>query len=262
MITDARALVRRLQRIVPPARDGATVLCYHLVSAGTAGPVDIPAAAFRRQMEELHEAAAVVHLDTALARVGRGEVGRRPLVVLTFDDGYGNFYTNAWPVLRELALPATLYVPVGFVEGRCPPPIAHTAGLRPLTWAQLAEMASTDLVRIGSHSDTHCDLRVSGVDLPREIVGSREALERRLGGPVDSFCYPRGLWTPAAEREVARTYGSAVGGGGRRVTSDRRRRHRLGRVPIRRDMPTSLTTVLRGRVWLEEWTAALVRGLR
>jgi peptidoglycan/xylan/chitin deacetylase (PgdA/CDA1 family) len=213
-------------------------------------------------MEELRQVASVVHLDDALARVERGEIGDRPLVVLTFDDGYENFYTSAWPVLRRLALPATLYVPLGFVEGRCPPPIAGTAGLRPVTWAQLAEMTCEGLIRVGSHGDTHCDLRAPGVDLRREVVASRERLEGHLGTAVDSFCYPRGFRSFAAERAVAHAYRSAVGAGGRRMTSDRRRRHRLGRVPLRRDMPASLGPVLRGRVWLEEWMAAAVRAAR
>lgn len=193
MMIGPRALAHAAQRLVPAGPGGAALLCYHLVGTGADTPVDLPVATFRRQMEELRDVAAVVHLDDALARVLRGEASERPLVVLTFDDAYENFFTHVLPLLRDLALPATLYVPVGFVDGRCGPPIARTGELRAMTWAQLADAASTGLVRIGSHSDTHPDLRSPAVDLAREIAGSRAALEYRFGTPVDSFCYPRGL---------------------------------------------------------------------
>lgn len=262
MLTAARAAVRGLQRFVPPARGGAVILGYHLVGAGTDGPVDLPTATFRRQMEELRDLATVVHLADALGRVERGDVGSLPTVVLTFDDAYENFRTTIWPVLDRLGLPAMLYVPVGFVDGRCPPPIAGTTGLRAVSWDQLREMTRDGLIRIGSHGDTHCDLRAPGVDLAREIIDSGRTLADRLGVAVDSFCYPRALWSVAAERVVAHTYAHAVAAGGHRVGPGRIHRHRLGRVPVRRDMAPSLAPVLRATVWLEERVAATLRSAR
>lgn len=68
---------------------------------------------FRRQMEFVRERYAVLSLDEAGA-VLRGETStERPAVVITFDDGYRSVYDQAWPVLRELGLPATVFLNTG-----------------------------------------------------------------------------------------------------------------------------------------------------
>lgn len=255
----ARRLLRSCQVLLPARSGGTTILGYHLVGAGTNLAIDIPAADFRRQMEELAETCEVVPLSEAVAEPIGGFSRERPRVTLTFDDGYENQYAAAWPVLRELRLPLTLFVQVDFVAGRHPGAIRSGPSLPPLTWEQVAEMASSELVEIGSHTCTHPDLRrLSVSQLRRELVDSRRELEDRLGRPVESFCYPRGQRSRRVEREVARHYELAVVRGGRAArpgTSP----YRLERVPIRRDMNGSLGPVVRSRLWLEEWLAAGVR---
>lgn len=258
----ARTLLRALQRLLPPGGGGATVLAYHLVAAGTDSPVDLDGVVFRRQMEELREGAAVVPLRTLAAAPAAG-VGR-PRVAITFDDAYANFLTHAWPLLAERALPATLFVPVGFVEGTHPPPIAGTERLPPAAWGDLAAAAAAagGRLEIGSHSWTHRDLRgLSEDDLGREIVAARRRLAERIGREVTSFCYPRALWDRRVERRVAAEYARAVVGGGRRWTPAQGP-WRIQRVSLRRDGPRSLAPVLAAPVWLEEWAADRVRRLR
>ena len=68
------------------------------------------------------------------------------MVAVTFDDGYREVYTRAWPVLRDLRIPATVFLPTGFMEGTAPAPIRAGAAERgdppaPLTWDQVGEMA-------------------------------------------------------------------------------------------------------------------------
>ncbi len=257
----ARRLVRSCQALLPARSGGTAILGYHLVGAGTDLAIDLAAADFRHQMEELAESCEVVPLSEALTEPQNGFSRRRPRVVLTFDDGYENQYQKAWPVLDELRLPFTLFVQVDFVDGKHPGAIRSGPQLAPLTWEQIGEMAASELVEIGSHTCTHPDLRrLPEVELRRELGDSRRQLEDRLGQPVESFCYPRGLRSLRVEREVARHYRSAVVRGGRAVwpgTSP----YRLERVPIRRDMNGSLGPVVRSRVWLEELLAAGVRKL-
>ncbi len=257
----ARRLVRSCQALLPARTGGTTILGYHLVGAGTDLAIDIAAADFRRQMEELAATCEVVPLSEALIEPEDGFARHPPRVVLTFDDGYENQYAVAWQVLRELGLPCTLFVQVDLVTGKHPGAIRSGPHpeLPPLTWEQTAEMAASGLVEIGSHTLTHPDLRrLPEGELCRELGDSKRQLEDRLGRPVESFCYPRGLRSPRVEREVTRHYRAAVVRGGRAVwpgTSP----YRLERVPIRRDMNGSLRPVVRGRVWLEELLAAGVR---
>jgi glycosyltransferase involved in cell wall biosynthesis/peptidoglycan/xylan/chitin deacetylase (PgdA/CDA1 family) len=94
-----------------------TVLTYHRVAArGTAAPGIVSATpeAFARQMAWLARSGRAVGLEDVLA----ARRGRRPLrpdaVHVTFDDAYADFAVEAWPVLRSLGLPVTLFVPTAF----------------------------------------------------------------------------------------------------------------------------------------------------
>jgi peptidoglycan/xylan/chitin deacetylase (PgdA/CDA1 family) len=76
-----------------------------------------------------------------------------------------------------------------------------------LTWDQLAEMQRLGMT-IGAHTLTHPNLPSAGLDAAtREIVGSKERLERELGQPVTLFSYPNGgaerYYTPDLQRVVA-----------------------------------------------------------
>ena len=113
-------------------------------------------------------------------------------VILTFDDGYADFYTTALPILRTHDFRADLYVVSGFVG-------------RPgyLSAAQVRESDRSG-IEIGSHTVTHADLaRTSAGGVRTELVDSRRYLEALLGHPVYSFCYPSGKFTGAVAYQVA-----------------------------------------------------------
>ncbi|MBI1764941.1 MAG: polysaccharide deacetylase family protein [Acidobacteria bacterium] len=98
------------------------LLGYHQIAADIAHAerAAIPGMAisthtFRRQMEFVRERYEVLSLAEAGA-VLRGEADTaRPAVVLTFDDGYRSVYDQAWPVLRELGLTATVFLNPGYI---------------------------------------------------------------------------------------------------------------------------------------------------
>jgi len=70
---------------------------------------------FRRHLEVLCQTHEVVRLDDALELLSSKRRPRRDVAVITFDDGYRDVYENAFPVLRELKLPAVAYVPSSFI---------------------------------------------------------------------------------------------------------------------------------------------------
>jgi peptidoglycan/xylan/chitin deacetylase (PgdA/CDA1 family) len=122
---------------------------------------------------------------------GQVDLPPRP-VVLTFDDGYEDFYTAAWPVLRRHRFKAVSYVVPGLLGSR-----AY------MTPAQVHELDRAG-VEIGSHSVHHVDLtRVDQETLDIELQASRGYLENLLDHPVLDFCYPSGKFNARVEAAVA-----------------------------------------------------------
>jgi len=112
-------------------------------------------------------------------------------VILTFDDGYADFYTTALPILRSHDFKAVAYVVSGFIGW----PGYMTA-------AQIRE-ADRSGIEIGSHTVSHVNLAQSSAAAVRaQLVESKQAIERVIGHEVVSFCYPSGKYTSAVASQV------------------------------------------------------------
>jgi len=256
----SRKAMRLMQPLVPRESGGVTILAYHLVGGGTQSPVDVPLDAFRAQLAELRDCAHVCSLADAITHLNAGTNGKKPMVVITFDDGFDNFRTTAWPALRELDLPCTLYVPVGFVEGTVGAPLRGAEMLAAIEWKALRALASDPQLTIGSHSWGHQDLRRMGLqELRDDLRRSQDRLQDRLQRPIVDFCYPQAKWSRPVEEEVQALYCTAAIAGGRRNTGDRFNVLRLGRIPVRRDIPVTMVPLVESTVWLEEWAASHAR---
>lgn len=115
--------------------------------------------------------------------------------VLTFDDGFADLHRHAWPLLRELGWPATVFLVAGLI-GDADRWMQSPGVSRPLTplldATQIAEMAAGG-IRFHSHSMQHRSLTaLDGAALAADLVGSRERLEALLGTPVEFLAYPYG----------------------------------------------------------------------
>jgi peptidoglycan/xylan/chitin deacetylase (PgdA/CDA1 family) len=101
-------------------------------------------------------------------------------LAITFDDGDRNVLEHALPVLAELAVPATVFVPVGYVGGTA------------MSWDDLALLVAAGW-EVGSHSVSHAPLPdLDDAALDRELRGSRDAIEDALGVPCKAVAYPYG----------------------------------------------------------------------
>ena len=110
-----RAQLKRMLGALPSGRAaGVRALIYHRVGGGSPDERDLATDGLRRPARRAGRP-DVVSLDEALDRLDAGDA--RPAVVLTFDDGFGDVYDNAWPLLRERRLPFTVYVASAFVGG-------------------------------------------------------------------------------------------------------------------------------------------------
>ena len=114
----------------------------------------------------------------------KSSLPQRP-VVLTFDDGYEDFYYYALPILKKYHARGTIYIISDFI-GR--------SGY--LNLEQLKEIRDSGLVEIGAHSLSHAYLKGLKLETAkREIVDSKTKLESLLGIAVPSFAYPYGAFT-------------------------------------------------------------------
>lgn len=108
--------------------------------------------------------------------------------VLTFDDGYDDFYYNVFPLLKKYYARATLYVINNYIGKK---------GF--VTEKQLKEMTDSDLVEIGSHTLNHFYLKnVTKATAKMEIEESKKELEKMLGIQVKTFAYPYGAFDEQA----------------------------------------------------------------
>lgn len=224
------------------------ILLYHRVEAG-GREIDLPLAAFERQMGELVERERLLSLDQAL------DGGAAGGVVVTFDDGYGDFHRYVLPVLARFQLPAVLYLATGLV------PDGRAARPEDLTWSQLHEAVSTGLVTIGAHTHRHADLsRASEDQAEREMRRSKELIEDRLGVACRHFAYPWAVGSVPADRVARRLFDSAALYAWRTNRRGRIDPHRLGRVPVLRgDGPLFFRAKARGRLNAEGLTYRLLR---
>jgi peptidoglycan/xylan/chitin deacetylase (PgdA/CDA1 family) len=109
----------------------------------------------------------------------------RRLVVLTFDDGFRTYLTNAWPVLESLGFPSTVFIPTDVIG----------QGPAYLSWPEVKELASSSLVTVGAHSVSHTKLLGLPLEAVRhELRDSKRILEEQGGRPVNLFAYPYGSY--------------------------------------------------------------------
>jgi peptidoglycan/xylan/chitin deacetylase (PgdA/CDA1 family) len=109
-------------------------------------------------------------------------------IILTFDDGYRDAYTRAFPLLHHFRMMGTFFLTTGPIDARSPDW---------LSWAQVKEMHASGM-EFEPHSYDHADLRHRGFKfLVFQIQASREAIEARTGETCRFFAYPSGRYDQA-----------------------------------------------------------------
>jgi peptidoglycan/xylan/chitin deacetylase (PgdA/CDA1 family) len=143
---------------------------------------------FKRQIKFLKDHGYnILPLETLAGLIKENKILPRKSLAITFDDGYKDFYTYAFPVLVEYKVPATMFI------------IVDEVGRKQndrLSWDEIKIMQASGLITFGSHSinaeplvnlKTEEELRV-------QIFDSKKILEKRLNCPINMFSYAEGLF--------------------------------------------------------------------
>lgn len=172
------------------------VLCYHSVHPSASFPTRTSPGLFEEHIRWLRKACELV----TFSEVARGvDVAdrTRPTVAVTFDDGYADNFTHAFPILARFQIPATFFVATGLIE-RDPDVLAARSWLgwrepgSTMTWDQLREMRDAGMT-IGSHGHLHvAPSHLHDGELIVDLERSKQTLENQLGEPVTTLAYPKG----------------------------------------------------------------------
>jgi peptidoglycan/xylan/chitin deacetylase (PgdA/CDA1 family) len=154
-------------------------------------------------------------------------------VVITFDDGYQNNYTQAFPLMREMGLRGVIFLVVQTVgwDNNWHDPAMETR-IPMLTWTQVEEMKKMGF-EFGSHTMTHKNLENLEIKhATEEITKSRRVLGEFLGAEPVSFAYPYGAGQDNARlrdkvKEAGYTFGIGIHQGKADLTQDLYRLRRL-----------------------------------
>ncbi len=189
------------------------VLCYHDISDGKTRALNISTTEFEKEMQQLKDNGfTVIGMQDFLAwRRGEKAIPAKSALI-TLDDGWSSAYDNAWPILKKFNYPFTLFIYINYVN----------SGGRSMTWDQLAEMRDAG-VDIEAHTYSHSDLKkpgilvdkttaalvakdvaALGIDgwLRKEVIGSKQELEKRLGIKANVFAYPFGIYNDKVRQLV------------------------------------------------------------
>ncbi|MDX1548321.1 MAG: polysaccharide deacetylase family protein [Rhodothermales bacterium] len=190
---------------------GLPILTYHSLD-DSGSVVSVDPALFARQMAHLHaEGYRTLRLAEAARRLRTASPLPDRCVVLTFDDGYRNVYTDAFPVLQRYGFTATVFLITRYCGGHNDwPGHASPVGRLPLMdWPQARELQRHG-IELGAHTLTHPDLRrLDPATAEQEIAQSRAEIEDRLGTAVHTFAYPYGRYDAAVKALTATHFACA-----------------------------------------------------
>ncbi|MEP6775413.1 MAG: polysaccharide deacetylase family protein [Chloroflexota bacterium] len=165
------------------------ILMYHYVRTNpiatdlVGADLSVDPQSFAREMLMLSKAGMhTITLDDLYAALTQGHALPAHPVILTFDDGYEDFYTAAFPVLQALHMRATSFI------------ITGKAGWKGyMTWDQMRDIERSGLVQFESHTVNHVELnKISPAKAEQELIDSKSTLEKELGGSVKYLAYPSG----------------------------------------------------------------------
>ena len=176
-------------------RNYVPILMYHRIASISGDRNALPPAKFARQLEYLQKSGFTTITPQELfdAYTGKGKLPKKP-ILLTFDDGYADNYSEAMPLLACYKMKATVFPIAGWVGKRNAWENFHKAPTRTMTWEELDSWKKQGL-QIETHTFDHPFLTNCPPErLAKELSDSRSLLQETLQLPMNFLCYPYGFF--------------------------------------------------------------------
>ncbi len=166
-----------------------SILVYHQIGRGNnLDYLILDKSLFTEQMHFITKHYRPFSLEDLLQTIRRTGAIPPKSIVVTFDDGYANTYSEAFPILQKYKIPATLFITTGFIENSVRSPYAA----KMMSWKMVKEMHKSG-IEIGSHTLTHPNLRNCGAKKAAyEMTESKKQIEQKIQAPVKTLAYPYG----------------------------------------------------------------------
>jgi|SRR3989344_2462618 len=201
-----KGVIVRVLSLIPARLSTLSVLMYHSVSDSGAF-FSISPKEFERQMRDIHDSDLTTIFSSEISqRMTSGKLTNT--VCITFDDGYEDVYTHAFPILKQFRIKATVFLITSEIGGSYTNSEGSTFQL--LSERQVSEMRESGLVEFMPHGHTHKKLhQLTEGEQRNEIKLSSDTVERLTSSKPRVFAYPRGRTTPAIV-EFLKEYGYAI----------------------------------------------------
>lgn len=193
-----------LQRLRPKK---PIILMYHRVAKDVNDPhlLCVSPENFREHLRYLSQNKNIVRLSEILNR----NIPKNT-VAITFDDGYADNLYAALPILKEFKAPATIFITAGLLGQKFPWDDRASEG-RAMTEEELRLLGRESLIEIGSHTLSHPRLpKLNAEEKKREIMESKNMLEKITGKTITSFAYPFGEYDHESLEIVSKIYARAA----------------------------------------------------
>jgi peptidoglycan/xylan/chitin deacetylase (PgdA/CDA1 family)/2-polyprenyl-3-methyl-5-hydroxy-6-metoxy-1,4-benzoquinol methylase len=172
------------------------ILMYHSVSAEGSAQLSrwrVSPQAFEEQLRYLRDAGYYsITLETWRQAIATKQPLPGRAVLITFDDGYLNFFTTAYPLLKQYGFSATVFLVADYVGQLNRWDTSYEEELPLMDWHQIRQLQAAG-IEFGSHTATHQLLTSLSIpEIVQEGVRSRAILSRELGTSIEAIAYPFG----------------------------------------------------------------------
>ena len=187
----------------------SSILMYHSVGGNEKIELDIPNKVFEKQILRLITIGQVIPLERYLSL--KLNKTKKRFFVLTFDDGFDNFYTNVFPILKKYNITATLFPAIDFLNHAENNPLHKRVGafnkFKPVKLIEIKEMVDSGLVSLASHGYSHIDYsKENDLLLDEDIKRANEWFRYHFHFIPQIFAYPMGRFSYNSHRIIQKHF--------------------------------------------------------
>ncbi len=170
------------------------ILTYHSID-NSDSVISIDTTIFKDQMRFLKDYSFnVISLNEVVMHIRKRLPFAEKSIAITFDDGFKNVFSDAFPVLKEYGFNATVFLTTNYCErlNNWPGQPAFIKAQPLLSWMDIKEMSRSG-IQFGAHTHNHPSLtKIPIKDAENEILLSKKMIEDKLQEEINSFAYPYG----------------------------------------------------------------------